>query len=202
MNTLFEPEKIIETDFSFHDLFESITLKSEKNEYPLNILLNEFDTPIGKMIYGVTNEGICLLDFNIAQRIESDLRILKIKLKANFQFGYNELSRILEVQVNEYFLGNRKIFNLPLITQGSIFQNKIWNLLRNIEFGHTISYKKEAILINDINSIRAVARANSQNRISIIIPCHRVIGENGSMTGYGGGIWRKKWLLDFEENNM
>jgi methylated-DNA-[protein]-cysteine S-methyltransferase len=83
--------------------------------------------------------------------------------------------------------------------EGTDFQKKVWNELLNIQYGETKSYLQISKILGDVSAIRAVANANGQNRISIIIPCHRVIGSNGNLTGYAGGIWRKKWLLDHEQ---
>jgi methylated-DNA-[protein]-cysteine S-methyltransferase len=102
-------------------------------------------------------------------------------------------------QLDEYFNGKRKDFNLKMEPDGSEFQKKVWNELRNIRYGETKSYLQVSKILGDVLAIRAVANANGQNRISIIIPCHRVIGSNGSLTGYAGGIWRKKWLLQHEK---
>ncbi|GHC44888.1 methylated-DNA--[protein]-cysteine S-methyltransferase [Ulvibacter litoralis] len=101
-------------------------------------------------------------------------------------------------QLTEYFEGNRTIFNLPLAPEGTEFQNKVWNQLQTIPFGKTTSYQQMANQLGDPKVIRAAASANGKNPISIIIPCHRVIGSDGSLTGYAGGLHRKKWLLAHE----
>jgi len=101
----------------------------------------------------------------------------------------------------EYFDGVRQEFTVPLDIPGTEFQLKVWEQLRKIPYGKTVSYKQQAILINKPESVRAVANSNGHNRISIIIPCHRVIGSDGTLTGYGGGLWRKKWLLEHEGKN-
>lgn len=101
-------------------------------------------------------------------------------------------------QLEEYFTGRRKVFNLPLNQDGTEFQTKIWELLSQIPYGKTISYNELAKQYGDIKAIRAVASANGKNNICIIVPCHRVIGSDGSLVGYAGGLWRKKWLLDHE----
>jgi AraC family transcriptional regulator of adaptative response/methylated-DNA-[protein]-cysteine methyltransferase len=92
--------------------------------------------------------------------------------------------------------------NFPLHTPGTDFQNKVWAALQRIPYGQTKSYKEQAITIGNPESVRAVANANGMNRISILIPCHRVIGSDGQLTGYGGGLWRKKYLLELEKNEM
>ena len=102
------------------------------------------------------------------------------------------------LQLKEYFQGKRTSFNLLLNPQGTKFQKLVWKGLSTIPYGKTISYLAQSKKIGDIKAVRAVAAANGKNPISIIIPCHRVIGSDGSLTGYAGGVWRKKWLLDFE----
>ena len=101
-------------------------------------------------------------------------------------------------QLNEYFAGTRKEFELPLQQAGTDFQQKIWNLLLKIPYGKTISYNDLSKQYGDLKAIRAVASANGKNNLAIIVPCHRVIGSNQSLTGYAGGLWRKKWLLEHE----
>ena len=101
-------------------------------------------------------------------------------------------------QLDEYFKGSRTEFDLKLNPQGTKFQQKVWKELVNIPFNKTRSYLEQTKAIGDVKAIRAVASANGKNPIAIIIPCHRVIGSDGSLTGYASGIWRKKWLLDHE----
>lgn len=102
------------------------------------------------------------------------------------------------VQLDEYFSGQRKIFDLPLQQTGTGFQQKIWDLLYKIPYGKTISYYELSKQYGDLKAIRAVASANGKNNLVIIVPCHRVIGSDQSLTGYAGGLWRKKWLLEHE----
>lgn len=101
-------------------------------------------------------------------------------------------------QLDEYFSGRRKDFTLPISQEGTFFQQKVWQLLLQIPFGRTLNYHQLAMQYGDVKAIRAVASANGKNKLSIIIPCHRVIGTNQSLTGYAGGLWRKKWLLEHE----
>lgn len=105
-------------------------------------------------------------------------------------------------QLKEYFIGTRKEFDLRLKLDGTVFQNTVWKALQKIPYGKTISYKELAQKIERETAIRAVGSANGQNPISIIIPCHRIIGSNGKLRGYGGGIKKKKWLLEFEDRNV
>lgn len=105
------------------------------------------------------------------------------------------------LQLDEYFNGRRKIFSLPLQTSGTPFQQKIWQLVAQIPFGETRSYLDISIAAGDKNLMRAVGAANGANKLPIVIPCHRVVGANGSLTGYAGGLWRKAWLLRFEQKD-
>ena len=102
-------------------------------------------------------------------------------------------------QLDDYFSGSRTVFELDMEQQGTSFQQKVWAELRNIPFGETISYIELARRIGNEKSIRAVGTANGRNNICIMVPCHRVIGSNGKLVGYGGGLWRKQWLLEHEQ---
>jgi methylated-DNA-[protein]-cysteine S-methyltransferase len=106
------------------------------------------------------------------------------------------------LQLDEYFAGERKIFNLPTKQKGSAFQQRVWEQLLRIKYGATISYLQQAKLMNNPLGIRAIASANGKNHLVIVVPCHRVIGADGNLTGFGCGIWRKKWLLEHEARTM
>lgn len=110
----------------------------------------------------------------------------------------NALFNECSIQLTEYFEGKRRNFSLPLALNGTAFQQRVWLQLSKIPFGKTWSYLDIAIKLGDPKCIRAAASANGKNPFSIVIPCHRVIGSNGSLTGYAGGLWRKRWLLDHE----
>jgi AraC family transcriptional regulator of adaptative response/methylated-DNA-[protein]-cysteine methyltransferase len=157
------------------------------------------ESPLGELIAGATDEGICLLEFTDRKRAARECKELTKLLKQQFERGEHEHLTTLIKQVEEYFNGSRKEFSLPLITPGTDFQNDVWKELLKIPYGATRSYQEQANALNRPDSVRAVANANGMNRISIIIPCHRVIGSNGRLTGYGGGLKRKKWLLDHEK---
>jgi AraC family transcriptional regulator of adaptative response/methylated-DNA-[protein]-cysteine methyltransferase len=122
-------------------------------------------------------------------------------LNAEFLPGSDKKFEELYTQINEYFEGQRKKFTLPLDIRGTPFQEKAWSALLKIPYGETRSYADQARAVGNPAAVRAVAKANGDNRISIIIPCHRVIGSDGKLTGYGGGLWRKQYLLDLESRN-
>lgn len=113
----------------------------------------------------------------------------------------NEITRQCKIELNEYFEGRRTIFNIPTKALGTTFQHSTWEHIKQIPYGKTIHYQKLSLLLGNPKTIRAAASANGKNPILLIIPCHRVIGKNGEMTGYKRSIWRKKWLLEHELKN-
>ncbi|MFY0601050.1 MAG: bifunctional transcriptional activator/DNA repair protein Ada [Cyclobacteriaceae bacterium] len=162
------------------------------------INLHRFSTPIGSMYAGATEEALCLLEFTDRRMLETEFLDLRKRLNASIIPGQNKITKQAEKEIKEYFDGKRTSFNLPLLTPGSDFQNKVWNELKKIPIGETRSYAQQSENLGNPKAIRAVARANGMNRIAIVIPCHRVIGSDGSLTGYAGGLSRKKWLLEHE----
>ena len=161
-----------------------------------------FETPIGKMICVVNIDGICLLEFDYRRRLGEELEFLEKHFACEIQEGRNAHTDNLIRQMNEYFSGERREFELPLITPGTEFQQKVWKELQNIPYGQTRSYKAQSMALGNPDAVRAVAGANGDNRIAVVIPCHRVIAENGNLTGYGGELWRKKWLINHEKKQL
>lgn len=158
-------------------------------------------TPLGPMLAATVTKGLCLLEFIDRRMLESELKDLKRKFRASLVTSLGLHMRDLQIHLEEYFQGKRKKFEIPLVTPGSEFQQKVWKVLRDIPYGQTRSYRDQAIAVGNPKALRAVARANGANKIAIIIPCHRVIGSGGQLVGYGGGVWRKKFLLDLEQKN-
>ncbi len=160
--------------------------------------MTEITTPVGPMLAGATSEGICLLEFTDRIRLEKEFSDLRKLLNAVMLPGRNQHLDQLENELSAYFEGKRKTFSVSLHTPGNEFSQTVWKMLQKIPYGKTCSYKEQAELMNNPKAIRAIAATNGRNRLAIIIPCHRVIGSNGSMTGYAAGIDKKKWLLKFE----
>ena len=185
----------------FSDTFKNMTGFSPSTEGKL-ITINRIPTPLGPMMIGVTDDGLCLLEFTDRRMLETQIETLKKRFKANMVTGKHEMIDRVEKQLNEYFQGKRKDFDIPLSTPGTVFQQNVWDALNKIPYGRTRSYKQQADAIGNVKAVRAVARANGDNRIAIIIPCHRVIGSDGSIVGYGGGVHRKQWLLKHEFENL
>ena len=187
----------------FNDSFKSIFGVSPSNSKDKKIVnITRLETPLGTMFAGAVEQGICLLEFTDRKMLETELKSIAKLLNANIIQCANPHFDLLKQQLDEYFEGKRKEFSVPLFTPGTEFQQSVWKELQNISYGSTRSYKQQAAALQKPEAVRAVANANGMNRISIIIPCHRVIGNDGSLTGYGGGLWRKQWLLDLEKKNV
>jgi AraC family transcriptional regulator of adaptative response/methylated-DNA-[protein]-cysteine methyltransferase len=203
-------EKVIEAAYEsgyeslsgFTESFKKTTgfspIKSTQNQM---IMITRILTPLGPMLANATDEGICLLEFVDRRMLETQMNRLRKLFKAELIPGSNKHFDELNKQIKEYFEGTRKDFTVPLVLDGTAFQRQVWSALQTIPYGETRSYKEQAEIIGNPRAIRAVARANGDNRIAIIIPCHRVIGANGELVGYGGGLWRKRYLLNLEVGN-
>ncbi|MDE6742161.1 MAG: methylated-DNA--[protein]-cysteine S-methyltransferase [Muribaculaceae bacterium] len=163
------------------------------------ITLNKYESPCGTLKLGSYGERLCLCDWQVEKHHEQiDKRILRI-LDAEFEEGSSVVINNAIRQLNEYFGGKRREFDIPLLFAGTEFQKKLWNKLMSIPFGQTVSYRELAAQIDMPKAIRAVANANGANAISIFVPCHRVIGSDNSLTGYGGGLDAKEYLLKLEK---
>jgi len=166
------------------------------------IHIKRITTDIGPMYACASSLGLCLLEFTDRRMLETEFKDLRKRLNAVILPGKNPHLEQLESELKEYFQGIRKVFDVQLHTPGTDFQQTVWKELQKIPYGVTRSYKEQAQAIGNPNATRAVASANGQNRIAIIVPCHRVIGTDGSLVGYGGGLHRKKWLLALESANQ
>lgn len=162
------------------------------------VSLMRIDTPLGPMLGGTTEEAVCLLEFTDRRMLETQLKRLRRHFKANFLPGINPIGRRLKEELEAYFAGDLRRFEVAVTMPGTPFQQQVWEALLTVPYGETRSYAQQAAAIGNPAAVRAVARANGENRIAIIIPCHRIIGSDGSLTGYGGGVWRKQWLLEHE----
>jgi len=201
------------TDTAFDSSYESLsgfgyTFKKVMGRSPAQslennvITINRFTTPLGPMFVGATEQGVCLLEFVDRRMLETEFKDLQRHLNGTIVTGENEHTKQAKQQLEEYFAGSRKHFTVALHTPGTAFQTQVWNVLKEIPYGETTSYQAQAERVGNPKAVRAVASANGCNRVSIIIPCHRVIGKNGTLTGYGGGLERKQWLLEHERRQL
>ena len=156
-------------------------------------------TAVAEFILGSFENQLCLLDFRYRERRDAVDKRLKEGLKSKFVEGDNSLLRRVRRQIDEYLSGTRTQFDAPLLTVGSPFQKKVWQALLTVPYGQTSSYLALARKIDNVKAVRAVAAANGANAIALIIPCHRIIGANGDLVGYAGGLPAKKRLLSIEQ---
>ncbi len=183
--------------------YKKLMGKSPANSNERNlILIDRLTTPLGPMFVCATEKGICLLEFTDRKMLEIEFKDLQKRLNAVILSGENGHTKQLKKELREYFQGKRKNFNVSLDIPGTTFQKEVWQILQEIPFGQTSTYQDQAIKIKNKSAVRAVAHANGMNRVSIVIPCHRVIGKDGALAGYGGGLPRKKWLLEFEKKKI
>ena len=184
----------------FNDAFRQLLGTSPRRGTASRVVLvNRVLTPLGPMLAGATDEALCLLEFLDRRMLETQLQKVCNRLDCTLVPGSNGVTERVASELGSYFRGELKDFGVPLEDRGTDFQRTVWAALRAIPFGATRSYGALAAEIGRPTAVRAVARANGDNRMAIVIPCHRVVGSDGKLTGYGGGLWRKQWLLDHEQ---
>ncbi len=162
------------------------------------IVIDWVESPLGPLVLGAKSEGICLLEFSNPLRLQKQLAQLRTVWGCPAVPGQHKYLDQLKEELTEYFAGKLTNFRIPITLKGTSFQELVWNGLLEIPYGETQSYEGLAQVIGQPRASRAVGRANGQNRIAIVVPCHRVVNKNGKMGGYGGGLWRKQFLLDLE----
>lgn len=158
-------------------------------------------TPIGSMIAIADEMALFFLKFADDKDLEQDIKKLQIKTKCSIASGENKIISLLKKELAQYFEGTLTTFTIPLHLSGTPFQNLAWNALSQIPFGQTRSYKQQARFIGNESASRAIGTANGSNQMAIVIPCHRVINNNGNLGGYASGIERKQWLLELEKKS-
>lgn len=156
-----------------------------------------FETPLGKMVAYANQDALLMLDFEDSKYFEKHLEEISSQYGVIKKSG-NKVLTLLDKELKQYFKGKLSKFTVPIAFSGTDFQKKVWQELQNINFGEYRSYQSQADAMNLQKSVRAVANANSRNKICLVVPCHRVIGKNLSLTGYAGGIERKASLLKLE----
>ena len=165
------------------------------------ICIQYHKTKIGELVLGSFEGKLCLLDFNYRKMRKAVDDRLKKGLNADFIEENSEIIEKTRTELDEYFQENRQEFDVPIQMVGTDFQKSVWNALLKVAYGTTSSYLQLAKYINNEKAVRAVAGANGANAIAIIIPCHRIIGSNGELVGYSGGLTTKKCLLTLEKKH-
>lgn len=188
-----------ESDSGFRDAFKRLFGKSPgEARGTAPILANLIPSPLGPLLAAATEDGLCMLEYADREKLPKQAADLMRFYGRPVVPGRNEHIDRIARELTEYFAGERQEFEVPLDLRGTEFQEKVWQELLNIPFGDTISYEELATRIGKPTAQRAVGLANGRNRLPIVVPCHRVIQKNGQLRGYGGGLWRKQFLLDLE----
>ncbi|MBI2185886.1 MAG: methylated-DNA--[protein]-cysteine S-methyltransferase [Acidobacteria bacterium] len=164
------------------------------------VVMTTIETPLGPMVAGATDAGLCLLEFTDRRMLEAQMRRLQALLKQPLVPGEHPLLAQAREELAAYFDKKLTAFTVPLVFRGTPFEERVWRELCRIPYGETISYAALADRVGSPGAQRAVGRANGMNRIAIVIPCHRVVNSDGKLGGYGGGLWRKHWLLGLEKS--
>lgn len=196
-------DAMLANGFTSHSGFES-AFKRAFGEGPrpsgevAPVFVKIIQSPLGPMVAAAGPQGLAFLEFADRKMLESNFAALRRQMKAPVVPGTHAVLEQTERELAEYFAGRRRTFRMPLDPRGTGFQLRVWEQLRGIPHAETIPYDELAKRIGQPTAMRAVAQANGCNKIAIVIPCHRVIGKDGSLTGYGGGLWRKRLLLELE----
>ena len=165
------------------------------------VLLGRITTPLGPMVAGATENALVLLEFADRRMLKQQHRTIRKRLDAILLPGTNDVIKTVQRDMNAFFSGTLKAFTTPLQVPGTAFQKMVWRELADVPYGTTTTYGALAKHIGQPSAVRAVAQANGANRIAIMLPCHRIIGKDGKLTGYGGGLWRKRRLLELERQH-
>lgn len=192
-----------ESSSGFRDAFSKImgAAPIDRKKHKSVLYASWIDSPLGPMLAVANKEHLYLLEFVQRKGLEREIERMRLKTKSIILPGAPEPIKSIKEELQLYFAGKLKIFKTPIYIYGTYFQKKAWEALMKIPYGTTRSYKEQAAIIGKASAFRAVANANGSNQLAIIIPCHRIINSDGNLGGYGGGLHRKKWLLDFELKN-
>jgi AraC family transcriptional regulator, regulatory protein of adaptative response / methylated-DNA-[protein]-cysteine methyltransferase len=191
-----------ESHSGFRDAFKRTHGKAPGNARTAECVWTKLlESPLGPLVIGATPEGACLLEFSDRRMLEAQFETLRQRFRCAIVPGENEHLAALERELAAYFAGTLQEFRVPLVYPGTPFQERVWSALRRIPYGETRSYEELGRSIDLQSGWRAVGHANGQNRLAIVIPCHRVIQKGGALGGYGGGLWRKEWLLAHERSH-
>ena len=156
------------------------------------------DTPLGPMLAAVGNDSVCQLEFADRRELERSYAEMRRRFALPVVPGENAVTEQLRTELQDYFRGKRRNFTVPVTLRGTDFQQRVWRELQRIPWSKTASYETIAKRVGAPSAVRAVARANGTNRLYLLVPCHRVIAKDGALSGYGGGVWRKRLLLELE----
>lgn len=192
-----------ESHSGFRDAFgKTFGLSPGKSKVSDCIQMTWIETPVGPLVCGATSQGVCLVEFTDRRMLEKQIETLRRRFRKPLIPGSNKHLENLRSELSEYFDGRLRKFRVPLAYLGTPFQEKVWTALLEIPYGTTCTYEDIARVTGHPQAVRAVGTANGMNRIAIVIPCHRVVNKGGKLGGYGGGLHRKRYLLDLEYRTM
>jgi AraC family transcriptional regulator of adaptative response/methylated-DNA-[protein]-cysteine methyltransferase len=180
---------------AFQNTFGKAPGKSRSDDH---LVASWVESPVGPLVLAANHKAICLLEFSDRRALETQFGVIRNRHQCAVVPGSNDVIELLKQELQEYFARRLTKFTAPLDYRGTPFQKRVWDQLRKIPYGETLSYEGLARAIGCAGAQRAVGHANGQNRIAIVIPCHRVVNKGGKLGGYGGGLWRKQYLLDLE----
>jgi len=184
---------------AFRKLFQSMPPSKAKGNDDANpMFVNRVLTKLGPMICASNEDGLHILEFADRRMLETQIKRVRKLTNCTYVIGENKFHRSIQGELAQWFEGKLQNFETPIVLKGTQFQEGVWNQLLRIPYGKTNSYEQIASKLNNPKAMRAVGKANGDNRFAIVVPCHRVIRANGSLSGYGGGVWRKQWLLNLE----
>lgn len=193
-------EQGYDSDSGFRDAFEKVLGAPPARAEGLSAMLASWiETPLGPMLAAANDEGLCLLEFVDRRMLPTQVERLRKLFACAVVPGANGFIQQIEEELAAYFRAELREFRTPLVLRGSEFQEKVWRRLLEIPYGETQSYGRMAKDLGSPEAQRAVGKANGDNRLAIVVPCHRVIKSDGTLCGYGGGLWRKQRLLDLEQ---
>jgi AraC family transcriptional regulator of adaptative response/methylated-DNA-[protein]-cysteine methyltransferase len=181
---------------------ERLLPEQPENAPSASIRVTAFGSALGCLVAAAADDGLVSLEFADGRLLPKRLRRLSAATGLNLYTGDFEFKETLKAELDAYLAGSSATFNTPIRLVGTPFQLKVWKALQRIPYGSTVNYLDLADELGCPEAVRAVAGANGSNRLAIVVPCHRVIGRNGKLTGYAGGIDRKRWLLDLEATRV
>jgi len=191
-----------ESHSGFREAFEQVLgFTPGQSRHHQSVFLSWMPSPLGPMIAGATDEGVCLLEWTDRQKLDGQLETVRKRFGGPAVMGSNGPLDRLRDELAGYFAGTLRAFTVPLVYPGTPFQERVWSQLLEVPYGQTRSYQELATAIGSPSAVRAVGRTNGLNRIGIVIPCHRVVNKNGDLGGYGGGLRRKQFLLNLEQSS-
>ncbi len=192
-----------ESDSGFRDAFHA-TFGTTPGRFDASqhVVIDTVSSAVGPLVIGATHRGVCLVEFGDRRALPTKIKYLKTKYDCAVVAGRNKFIDSMVGELDAYFEGTLRRFETPLARSGTPFQRSVWDALLEIPYGQTMSYGELADQLGKPGAQRAVGRANGANRIGIVIPCHRVVQSDGALRGYGGGLWRKQFLLDHERRQV